>query len=138
MTGKPSSLWSRFFCLSVHVTMYLNDCQRTDFYEGIGLNTKEFDIVWATSSDAGRASEEGAPGLVDKDNPEFKRKLDRMVVINEKLMAVGQADDPSFVKNLKRIPLIAGLVSEILAAYLMPPVESGSVDFAEFEPNLVY
>ncbi|KAL0725517.1 hypothetical protein Bca4012_040116 [Brassica carinata] len=76
---------------------------------------------------------------LDVENPEFKRKLDRMVVINnEKLMAVGQTDDPSFVKNLKRIPLIAGLVSEILAAYLMPLVESGSVDFAEFEPNLVY
>lgn len=26
------------------MTMYLNDCQRTDFYEGIGLNTKEFDM----------------------------------------------------------------------------------------------
>jgi len=24
--------------------MYLNDCQRTAFYEGIGLNTKEFDM----------------------------------------------------------------------------------------------
>lgn len=30
--------------LQVYVTMYLNDCQRTDFYEGIGLNTKEFDM----------------------------------------------------------------------------------------------
>jgi hypothetical protein len=29
-------------------------------------------------------------------------------------------------------------VSEIIAAYLMPPIESGSVDFAEFEPKLVY
>ena len=26
------------------MTMYLNDCQRTAFYEGIGLNTKEFDM----------------------------------------------------------------------------------------------
>ncbi|TQD77571.1 hypothetical protein C1H46_036894 [Malus baccata] len=34
----------RFFCLSVYVTMYLNDCQRTAFYQGIGLNTKEFDM----------------------------------------------------------------------------------------------
>lgn len=24
--------------------MYLNDCQRTAFYEGIGLDTKEFDM----------------------------------------------------------------------------------------------
>ncbi|KAH0928407.1 hypothetical protein HID58_014134, partial [Brassica napus] len=116
----------------VYVTMYLNDCQRTDFYEGI----LEFDmhVIIETNRTTARIF----PAVLDVENPEFKRKLDRMVVINEKLMAVGQTDDPSFVKNLKRIPLIAGLVSEILAAYLMPPVESGSVDFAEFEPNLVY
>lgn len=30
--------------LQVYVTMYLNDCQRTSFYEGIGLDTKEFDM----------------------------------------------------------------------------------------------
>ena len=24
--------------------MYLNDCQRTAFYEGLGLDTKEFDM----------------------------------------------------------------------------------------------
>lgn len=30
--------------VQVYVTMYLNDCQRTAFYEGIGLNTKEFDM----------------------------------------------------------------------------------------------
>jgi magnesium-protoporphyrin IX monomethyl ester (oxidative) cyclase len=72
------------------------------------------------------------------ENPEFKRKLDRMVEINEKLVAVSESNDVAFVKNLKKIPLIAALVSELIAAYLMPPVESGSVDFAEFEPKLVY
>ncbi|KAL2895733.1 Magnesium-protoporphyrin IX monomethyl ester [oxidative] cyclase chloroplastic, partial [Bienertia sinuspersici] len=113
-----AKLWTRFFCLSVYVTMYLNDCQRTAFYEGIGLNTKEFDMH------------------VIIENPEFKRKLDRMVEINEKLTAVGQGDDNSFVKNFKRIPLVAALVSEILAAYMMPPVESGSVDLSDFEPQL--
>lgn len=35
-------LWGSI--LQVYVTMYLNDCQRTDFYEGIGLDTKEFDM----------------------------------------------------------------------------------------------
>lgn len=39
--GK-AKLWSRFFCLSVYVTMYLNDHQRTAFYESLGLNTKQF------------------------------------------------------------------------------------------------
>jgi magnesium-protoporphyrin IX monomethyl ester (oxidative) cyclase len=78
------------------------------------------------------------PAVPDVENPEFKRKLDRMVEINEKLLAVGETEDASFVKNLKRIPLIAALASELLAAYLMPPIESGSLDFAEFEPQVVY
>lgn len=78
------------------------------------------------------------PAVLDVENPEFKRKLDRMVVINQKILAIGESDENSVIKNLKRVPLIAALVSELLAAYLMPPIESGSVDLAEFEPRLVY
>ncbi|EYU20842.1 hypothetical protein ABFS82_11G017600 [Erythranthe guttata] len=131
-----AKLWSRFFCLSVYVTMYLNDCQRTAFYEGIGLNTKEFDmhVIIETNRTTARIF----PAVPDVEHPEFKRKLDRMVVINEQLLAIGETEDIPLVKNLKRVPLIAALVSEILAAYLMKPIESGSVDFAEFEPQIVY
>jgi hypothetical protein len=57
------------------------------------------------------------------ENPEFKRKLDRMVEINQKINAVNESNDVSFVKNLKKIPLVAALVSELIAAYLMPPME---------------
>lgn len=78
------------------------------------------------------------PAVLDVENPEFKRKLDRMVEINQKLLAVGESDDIPVVKNFKRIPHIAALVSELLATYLMPPIESGSVDLAEFEPQVVY
>ncbi|GFP83778.1 magnesium-protoporphyrin ix monomethyl ester [oxidative] cyclase chloroplastic [Phtheirospermum japonicum] len=78
------------------------------------------------------------PAVLDVENPEFKRKLDRMVEINQKILAIGETDDIPLVKNLKRIPLIAALASELLAAYLMKPIESGSVDLAEFEPQLVY
>ncbi|CAA2987006.1 magnesium-protoporphyrin IX monomethyl ester [oxidative] cyclase, chloroplastic [Olea europaea subsp. europaea] len=122
--------------MQVYVTMYLNDCQRTAFYEGIGLNTKEFDmhVIIETNRTTARIF----PAVPDVENPEFKRKLDRMVEINEQLIAVGQSQDIPLVKNLKRIPLISALASEILAAYLMKPIESGSVDFAEFEPQLVY
>lgn len=37
-----SKLWARFFCLSVYITMYLNDHQRSAFYESLGLNTTQF------------------------------------------------------------------------------------------------
>lgn len=78
------------------------------------------------------------PAVLDVENPEFKRKLDNMVEINQKLIAIGETDELPLVKNFKRIPLVAALASELLAAYLMPPIESGSVDIAEFEPQLVY
>ena len=42
LDGWSSKLWSRFFCLSVYVTMYLNDHQRSAFYESLGLNTTQF------------------------------------------------------------------------------------------------
>lgn len=75
---------------------------------------------------------------MDVENPEFKMRLDKMAEINEKILAVGDTQDIPLVKNLKRIPLIAALVSELLATYLMKPIESGSVDIAEFDPQLVY
>jgi hypothetical protein len=40
LEGTVAKLWSRFFCLSVYITMYLNDNQRSAFYESIGMNTK--------------------------------------------------------------------------------------------------
>ncbi|URE32056.1 Magnesium-protoporphyrin IX monomethyl ester oxidative cyclase [Musa troglodytarum] len=73
------------------------------------------------------------PAVLDVENPEFKRKLDRMVDINQKLIANGESQDLPLVKNSKRIPLIAALVSDLVAASHMPPVESRSVDFADFE-----
>eukprot|EP00249_Psilotum_nudum_P010672 c22692_g1_i1 orf=781-2082(+) len=131
-----AKLWSRFFCLSVYVTMYLNDCQRTSFYEGIGLNTKEFDmhVIIETNRTTARIF----PAVLDVENPAFKARLDKMVERNQKLCAIGASDAPNFVKNLQKVPVISGLVSELLALYLMPPVDSGSVDFADFEPQLVY
>lgn len=78
------------------------------------------------------------PAVLDVENPEFKRKLDRMADINSKIIAIGETDDIPLVKNLKRIPHIAALVSELLAAYLMKPIDSGSVDIADLDPQLVY
>eukprot|EP00667_Euglena_gracilis_P013148 EG_transcript_13553 len=42
LQGWDSKLWCRFFCHAVYITMYLNDHQRTKFYEQCGLNTTQF------------------------------------------------------------------------------------------------
>ncbi|KAL3632617.1 cardiolipin synthase [Castilleja foliolosa] len=136
MKAQPQFLNDWKAKMWVYVTMYLNDCQRTDFYEGIGLDTKEFDmhVIIETNRTTARVF----PAVLDVENPEFKRKLDRMVEINEKILAIGETDDILLVKNVKRVPLIAAMASELIAVYMMKPIESGSVDLAEFEPGLVY
>lgn len=131
-----AKLWSRFFCLSVYVTMYLNDVQRTAFYEGIGLNTRQFDmhVIFETNRTTARIF----PAVPDVENPEFKVKLDHLVELNQKLIAIGESDAPAFVKNFQRAPLIAGFASDLLAMFFMKPIESGSLDFVDFEPQVVY
>ena len=61
-----------------------------------------------------------------------------MVEINQKIIVIGESDDIALMKNLKRIPNIVALVSMLIAAHLVPPIELSSVDFAEIEPRLVY
>eukprot|EP00246_Nothoceros_aenigmaticus_P011534 TRINITY_DN316_c0_g1_i2.p1 TRINITY_DN316_c0_g1~~TRINITY_DN316_c0_g1_i2.p1 ORF type:complete len:419 (-),score=84.42 TRINITY_DN316_c0_g1_i2:204-1436(-) len=131
-----AKLWSRFFCLSVYVTMYLNDTQRTAFYEGIGLNTRDFDmhVIVETNKTTARIF----PAVLDVENPVFQQKLDHLVQLNQKLIAIGEGNAPDFVKNLQRIPTISVLVGELIAMYLMTPVESGSLDCVDFEPQVVY
>jgi magnesium-protoporphyrin IX monomethyl ester (oxidative) cyclase len=131
-----AKLWSRFFCLSVYVTMYLNDVQRTAFYEGIGLDTRQFDmhVIFETN----RTSARIFPAVPDVENPEFKVKLDHLVELNQKLIAIGESDAPAFVKNFQKAPLIAGFAADLLAMFVMKPIDSGSLDFVDFEPQIVY
>ena len=51
-----AKLWSRFFCHSVYITMYLNDNQRSAFYEALGLETKQFNkhVIIETNNSTAR------------------------------------------------------------------------------------
>ena len=78
------------------------------------------------------------PAVLDCENPEFERRLDKCVEYNEQLVAIGSSDAPEFVKKIQGFAPLAGLIGEIVALFFMTPVDSGSVDFIENEPQLVY
>jgi magnesium-protoporphyrin IX monomethyl ester (oxidative) cyclase len=125
-----AKLWSRFFCLSVYVTMYLNDHSRAEFYESIGLDTTQFNmhVIHQTN----KTTAQIFPQVIDTYNPKFKEHLDKLVVINT---ALAKAESP-----LEKAPLVAGFASNLLAIALMKPIDSGSIDFVEdvSDPAFMY
>ncbi|ACO65909.1 predicted protein [Micromonas commoda] len=116
-----AKLWARFFCLSVYVTMYLNDHSRTEFYESIGLNTTQFNMHVIHQTNKTTASI--FPQVIDTYNPKFKEHLDELVVVNQKL---AEAESP-----VEKAPLIASFAFHLLSIALMKPIDSGSIDFVE-------
>ena len=102
-----SKLWARFFCLSVYVTMYLNDHSRQEFYGSLGLDTTQFNIVIHQTN---KTTAQIFPQVIDTYNPKFKEHLDKLVVINT---ALAKAESP-----LEKAPLI-GFASNLLAIALI-------------------
>lgn len=68
----------------------------------------------------------------------FQERLDKLVVLNQQLIDIGKTDAPAALKAIQRVPAILGFVSEILALYLMKPVDCGSLDFAPSDAQIVY
>lgn len=119
-------LWSRFFCLSVYATMYLNDHQRTAFYESLGMNTTKFNqhVIIETN----KTTERIFPEVPDVENPEYFQRMDRMVASNAKISEIQNSNAPEFVKKVQSLPHVAGIVGELIALYLGPHKRVGSAD----------
>lgn len=62
------------------------------------------------------------------EHPSFFPAMDRMVAINEKLVAVGQSDAPDFIKTLQKLPLMERLGKELVLLYFGPTKRVGSLD----------
>lgn len=122
-----AKLWSRFFCLSVYVTMYLNDHQRDEFYSAIGLDTTQFNMHVIVETN--RTTARIFPNTLDVENPKFKEILDELVIVNGDLIALGKSDSP--LAGLQKVPVVAKFATLLLQLFMMKPVESGTVDFEE-------
>jgi magnesium-protoporphyrin IX monomethyl ester (oxidative) cyclase len=117
-----SRLWCRFFLLSVFVTMYLNDLQRSDFYSTIGLDTKQFDqhVIRKTNQSSGTLF----PVILDVDNPEFFNLLDLCAECNVKLIENEKANVSEFERTLNKLPLYLNMVTNLLKLYFLPTIET--------------
>lgn len=118
----PPKLWCRFFLLSVFVTMYLNDLQRSDFYASIGLNARDYDreVILKTNETAGRVF----PIILDVEHPEFYDRLERCVENNAKLSEIVSNDQtPGWLKGLRKLPLYLANVGEFFRLFTLPVKE---------------
>jgi magnesium-protoporphyrin IX monomethyl ester (oxidative) cyclase len=120
LTGLRARLWCRFFLLSVFATMYLNDIQRTGFYESLGLVTRDFEreVITKTNKSAGKVF----PIILDVEHPKFYDRLEQCISNNEKLAKIAQSEGSKFGKLLKKVPLYVSNGVQLLALYLIKPI----------------
>lgn len=117
-----AKLWCRFFLLSVFATMYLNDFQRSTFYESIGLDARQYDIqvIRKTNESASRVF----PVALDVDNPNFFKLLDKCACHNRTLINIAQ--DAKGAKFFRKIPSYTNLILNLSKMYLLKPLDTKS------------
>jgi magnesium-protoporphyrin IX monomethyl ester (oxidative) cyclase len=117
-----SKLWCRFFLLSVFVTMYLNDLQRTDFYSTIGLDSKQFDlhVIKKTNQSSGSLF----PVILDVDHPDFVKLLDQCAEANQKLIDTEKQENLEIFKFIQKLPNYLSMVTGLIGLYLLPVIET--------------
>ena len=120
-----AKLWCRFFLISVFVTMYLNDCQRSDFYRSIGLDARQYDIhvIRKTNESASRIF----PLALNIDHPDFFKTMDKCATQNILLIDLEQKKSHSYLKILRKIPIYINISINLLKLYFIRPIESYNV-----------
>jgi magnesium-protoporphyrin IX monomethyl ester (oxidative) cyclase len=115
-------LWSRFFLLSVFATHSMTVHERAKFYEMLGLDATKFDaeVVRKTNDTAARAF----PVYLNVDHPEFFPRLERAAARNLKIKQLMESSAPTWVKKLRQLPLVLGIVGDLLRLYLIQPLNA--------------
>lgn len=118
-----SKLWCKFFLLSVFITMYLNDLQRTDFYNTIGLNTKQFDqyVIRKTNQSSGTLF----PVILDVEHPNFFLFLDNCHQANQQLINFEKSStENGMIKFIQKVPTYLKLLNNMIQLYCLPSIET--------------
>uniref|UniRef100_A0A1C9CFT5 Probable magnesium-protoporphyrin IX monomethyl ester [oxidative] cyclase n=1 Tax=Hildenbrandia rubra TaxID=31481 RepID=A0A1C9CFT5_9FLOR len=120
-----SRLWCRFFLVSVFVTMYLNDCQRSDFYSAIGLDSRQYDmqVIRKTNESASRIF----PVALNVDNPKFFQYLDLCASNNRLLFSINTKHNNGIIQFIYKIYLYLKIFWFCLNLYMIQPINSEEI-----------
>ena len=115
-------LWSRFCLLSVFATHSLTVHERAKFYEMLGLDATEFDteVVRKTNDTAARAF----PVCLNVDHPQFFPRLERAAGRNLKIKQIMESAAPNWLKHLRKLTLVLGIVGDLRRLYLIKPINT--------------
>jgi len=72
----------------------------------------------------------------DCEHPDYFVRMDRLVELNKKLVAIQGSDAPEFVKKIQSAPIIERMIAGVWQIFIMKPLECGSIDINE--PAAVY
>jgi magnesium-protoporphyrin IX monomethyl ester (oxidative) cyclase len=116
LTGL-NKYWVRFFLLAVFATMYVRDHARPAFHTALQIDPAEYGFkVFRLTTEISR---QVFPITLDLDNPKFKAGLDRLLMINDKVLAaVAQG---GIIGRVKKTAYTAAAAATFLRLYLLTP-----------------
>jgi magnesium-protoporphyrin IX monomethyl ester (oxidative) cyclase len=125
-----NKLWIRFFVLAVYATMYVRDHNRPALYRALGMDPDTFDYrVFDITSAITR---QVFPLTLDTDLPAFRRGLERLREINERLEQAKAKGGP--LAPLRRLRWSAAAALTFARLYLLPTRSNTLPASARMEP----
>ena len=124
-------LWIRFFLLAVYATMYVRDHTRPEMHAALGFDPTEYDMqVLSITSEI---SKQIFPFTLDLDNPKFREGLDRLVRINEKVLAAKERG--GIVGRAKQAMYSAAAAATFARLYTLPVVSHELPESVRMAPS---
>jgi magnesium-protoporphyrin IX monomethyl ester (oxidative) cyclase len=113
-------LWVRFFLLAVFATMYVRDHARPAFHKALQVDPADYGFkVFRLTSEI---SKQVFPVTIDIDNPAFKARLDRLLVINDKIAAARAQG--GIIGRVKALAAGAQAAGTFVRLFFMKPKEN--------------
>eukprot|EP00887_Chlorella_sp_A99_P002600 scaffold6.g2600.t1 len=131
LRGTANKLWSRFFCLSVYTTMYLNDAQRAAFFQLHGLHPERYSP--AVIRDTNAAVRRTLPEVPDVEAPGFFETLQDMAGHNQAMCDIDASAAPSPLKVMRKAVHVERLAASCLRLFFAFPILKGGP--LEFDPS---